>query len=216
MASENSADFVIVGGGTSGLVVANRLSEDPNIKVLVLEAGQDLTADPRVIVPAFWTALLGSDAVWQAQTVPQPSLKGRVLRQPRGKLLGGSSAINGQTFVPPARAEFRAWAGLGNPGWDWEGVQPYLKKSYTLIPPADEATRQHLGLDWVDEECHGKEGPIQVSFPGVKENPLCKAWVDAFRGIGKATTAGPLNDDSRFIHALMYFRSLFRKINWRI
>ena len=69
-------------------------------------------------------------------------------------------------------------------------MSPYVKKSYTLLPPLDQETRDHLGLDWIDEEYRGTDGPIQVSFPGVVQNPLCKAWVDAFRGLGKVTTGG--------------------------
>lgn len=188
--SSQPLDFIIVGGGTAGLVVANRLSEDPTVHVLVLEAGEDLTEDPRVIIPAMWTTLLGSDADWQFSTSAQPGLKDRSIRQPRGKVLGGSSAINGQTFVAPSRVEINAWGQLGNPGWDWEGLVPYFKKSYTLIPPADEATLRHLSIDWVDEAYRGTEGPLKISFPGVKENPLCKAWIDAFRGMHKLTTGG--------------------------
>ncbi|KAK7703101.1 hypothetical protein SLS64_009372 [Diaporthe eres] len=185
-----SPDYIIIGGGTSGLVVANRLSEDPSVQVLVLEAGDDLTADPRVNVPAFWTSLIGSDATWQFQTVPQPGLGGRSIRAPQGKALGGSSAVNGQAFIAPAQAEIDGWAKLGNPGWDWAGLAPSYKKAYTLVAPADQATRDHLGIDWINEEYRGISGPIQVSFPGVIQNPLCKAWIDAFRGLDKATNGG--------------------------
>lgn len=185
-----SPDYIIIGGGTSGLVVANRLSEDPAVQVLVLEAGDDLTADPRVNVPAFWTSLIGSDATWQYQTVPQPGLGGRSIRAPQGKALGGSSAINGQAFIAPAQAEIDGWAKLGNPGWDWAGLAPSYKKSYTLMPPMDQATLEHLGIDWINDEYRGTSGPIKVSFPGVIQNPLCKAWIDAFRGLNKATNGG--------------------------
>lgn len=185
-----SPDYIIIGGGTSGLVVANRLSEDPSVQVLVLEAGDDLTADPRVNVPAFWTSLIGSDATWHFQTVPQPGLGGRSIRAPQGKALGGSSAVNGQAFIAPAQAEIDGWAKLGNPGWDWAGLAPSYKKAYTLVPPADQATREHLGIDWINEEYRGTSGPIQVSFPGVIQNPLCKAWIDAFRGLNKVTNGG--------------------------
>lgn len=185
-----SPDYIIIGGGTSGLVVANRLSEDPDVQVLVLEAGQDLSADPRVNVPALFTTLMGSDAAWQYQSVPQPGLGGRTIREPQGKALGGSSAINGQSFIAPAQAEIDAWAKLGNPGWDWAGLVPSYKKSYTLIPPPDQATLDHLGIDWINEEYRGTSGPIKVSFPGIKENPLIKAWIDAFRAIDKVTSDG--------------------------
>jgi hypothetical protein len=66
---------------------------------------------------------------------------------------------------------------------------PSYKKSYTLLLPKDKATREHLGIDWIDEEYRGTEGPIKVSFPGVVQNPICKAWIDTFRGMDKATNA---------------------------
>ncbi|KUI71888.1 Oxygen-dependent choline dehydrogenase [Cytospora mali] len=193
MAARN---YIIIGGGTSGLVVANRLSENPDVQVLVLETGKDLSADPRVNVPALFTALLGSDAAWQYESVPQPGLGGRVIREPQGKALGGSSAINGQAFIAPAQADIDAWAKLGNPGWDWAGLKPSYKKSYTLIPPSDQATLDHLGVDWIDNEEHGTSGPIKVSFPGIIQNPLCKAWIDAFRSLNKVTTADPFSGNS--------------------
>ena len=195
MASPSEYDYIIVGGGTSGLVVANRLSEDAGARVLVLEAGGDLSADPRVNIPALWTSLLGSaDATWGYETEPQAGLAagglGRRVRAPQGRGLGGSSAVNGQAFIAPARADIDAWAALGSPGWGWDALAPFYRKSYTLVPPPDRATREHLGLDWIDDECSGTEGPLRVSFPGSLENPLCKAWVDAFRGMGMATSAG--------------------------
>lgn len=76
----SSADYIIIGGGTSGLVVANRLSEDPKIQVLVLEAGKDLSDDPRVNIPAFFTTLMGSDADWSYESAPQSGLGGRSIK----------------------------------------------------------------------------------------------------------------------------------------
>lgn len=191
-----SPDYIIIGGGTSGLVVANRVSEDPDVQVLVLEAGKDLSTDPRVNIPALFTALMGSDAAWQYQSVPQPGLGGRIIREPQGKALGGSSAINGQAFIAPAQSDIDAWAKLGNPGWDWAGLAPSYKKSYTLIPPPDQATLDHLGIDWISDEYRGTSGPIKVSFPGILQNPLCKAWIDAFRGMNKFTTGDPFSGNS--------------------
>lgn len=190
MTSQNDADYLIIGGGTSGLVLASRLSEDPHVNVVVVEAGENMAEDPRVNVPAFWTTLLGSEADWQYHTVPQDGLVGRSARVPQGKALGGSSAINGQAFIAPSHADIDAWASVGNEGWDWANLAPYYKKFYTLHPPADQATADHLGIDWIDEDHRGSDGPIQVSFPGVIENPLCKAWIDAFRGLGKLNTGG--------------------------
>ncbi|KAI0544664.1 hypothetical protein F4679DRAFT_564189 [Xylaria curta] len=196
MASQNSPDYIIVGGGTSGLVLANRLSENPSIKVVVLEAGKDLSLDPRVNIPALWTSLMGSDADWQYKSLPQQGLESRSIRQPQGKVLGGSSAINGQAFIAPGKAEIDGWAELGNPGWDWSSMVSSYKKSYTLIPPSDEATLKHLGIDWINNEYRGSSGPIKVSFPGVLENPLCKAWIESFQGLKMVTSADPFSGSS--------------------
>ncbi|PHH64778.1 hypothetical protein CDD81_4040 [Ophiocordyceps australis] len=196
MASSSTPDYIVVGGGTSGLVVASRLSEDAKVNVLVLEAGQDLSADPRVNVPGLWTTLLGSEADWHFRSVAQPGLNGRELGEPQGKGLGGSSAINGQAFIAPAQADIDAWANMGNNGWNWTSLVPSYKKAYTLIPPADAATREHLGIDWINDDFRGTQGPIQVSFPGVLENPLCKAWIDAFRGLHQITTGDPFSGNS--------------------
>lgn len=183
-------DYIIVGGGTAGLVLANRLTENPDIQVLVLEAGTDMTADPRVKTPGLWTILQGSELDWQYQSVPQEAMNGRRIREPQGKLLGGSSGINGQAFIAPGKGGIDAWAKKGSPGWDFDTLGPYYKKSYTLVLPEDQETRDYLGIDWVDEMYQGDSGPLRVGFPGVKENPLIKAWLDAFRDEDKITNAG--------------------------
>ncbi|KAI1341792.1 putative GMC oxidoreductase [Xylariaceae sp. FL0016] len=182
--ASSPAEYIIIGGGTSGLVV------------LVLEAGKDLSSDPTVNIPAFWTSLMGSDADWKYKTLPQKGLLDRRIQQPQGKALGGSSAINGQAFIAPAQSDIDAWETLGNPGWNWDSLVSSYKKSYTLTSPEDQATLDHLGIDWIDDKYRGKDGPVQVSFPGVKENPLCKAWIDAFRGLNKATDADPFSGNS--------------------
>lgn len=186
----DSPHYIVIGGGTSGLVVANRLSDDPANQVLVIEAGANMTADPRVNIPALWTSLMGSEADWQYETVAQAGLKGRAIKEPQGKVLGGSSAINGQAYIAPAQADIDAWETLGNKGWNWSSMVPFYKKSYTLNPPKDQETLDHLGINWISEEHRGTDGPIQVSFPGVVQNPLCKAWIDAFKGMNKITTGG--------------------------
>ncbi|KAL9119178.1 MAG: hypothetical protein Q9187_004265 [Circinaria calcarea] len=157
-------DFVIVGGGTARLVIAARLSEDPHTQVLVLEAGEDRMTDPRVTTPAFWPTLVGTDADWNFRTVEQTGLAGRSLMFPQGRLLGGSSAINGHAFVATSKVNVDAWAGLGNPGWDWFTMKRYFKKSYTLAKPSEAAVK-HLRINYIDENVIGTEGPIQASFP---------------------------------------------------
>ncbi|KAJ5930322.1 glucose-methanol-choline oxidoreductase [Penicillium verhagenii] len=190
------ADYVIVGGGTAGLVLACRLSEDPTKSVVVLEAGKDLTADPRVQIPAMWTTMMGSEGDWQLKTTPQSGLKDRVIRSTQGKLLGGSSAINGQAFIAPSKLVYDSWEKLGAEGWTWENVHPYHKKSYTIQLP-DPATRLHLGIDsWVDIDAQGSSGPLKISFPAVVQDPLAKAWVETYKGLGHDITADPFSGRS--------------------
>ncbi|KAI1119501.1 putative GMC oxidoreductase [Nemania sp. NC0429] len=161
MASTSTVDYIIIGGGTSGLVVANRLSENTETQVLVLEAGRDLTSDPRVNIPAFWTSLIGSKADWQYKTLPQADLERRCVRHPQRKAL-----------------------------------VPSYRKSYTLLPPLNQATLDHLEINWINEDYHGSSGPIKVSFPGVIQNPLCKAWIDTFKDMHKLTSADPFSGTS--------------------
>ncbi|EGC43458.1 glucose-methanol-choline oxidoreductase [Histoplasma capsulatum var. duboisii H88] len=190
-----AADYVIVGGGTAGLVLAARLSEDPGTSVVVLEAGTNHLEDPRVNIPALWTTLFGTDADWAFATVPQVTLGDRTINAAQGKMLGGSSGINGQAFVSASELVIDAWSKLGNEGWTWKNLHPYYKKSYTLNLPDDE-TCEHLGLNWVEPSAHGSSGPIQVSFPGQLQNPLVKAWVELFKSIGYDVTADPYSGAS--------------------
>ena len=116
----------------------------------------------------------------------------RVIKETQGKLLGGSSGINGQAFVAPTKAGIDGWAKLGATSWTWETLSPYYKKAFTLQLP-DEATRDHIGIHWVDPKVNGDSGPIKVSFPAVRQDPLSKAWVDTFQEIGYGVTADPFS-----------------------
>ncbi|KAK4204578.1 putative GMC oxidoreductase [Triangularia verruculosa] len=201
---EQQPDFVIVGGGTSGLVLAARLTEDPNISVLVLEAGREHTDDPRLRTPAFWLSVLGSaDFDWSYNTVPQRALGGKVIPLSQGRLLGGSSAINGLAFVANSKAAVDSWAALGNHGWDWETLSPYYKKFHTLSAPSNLAEK-HLRLSYVDSSVSGSTGPVQVSFPEETNDPLPSAWVDTIAGLGYPATSDPFSGQfsGAYINAL--------------
>ena len=142
-------DFVVVGGGSGGCTVAGRLSEDPNISVAVLDAGGK--NDNWVVTTPFALVLMVAGNVnnWAFNTVPQKGLNGRIGYQPRGKGLGGSSAINAMVYIRGHRADYDQWASLGNAGWSFADVLPYFK-------------RAENNADF-DGEYHGKGGPLAVN-----------------------------------------------------
>lgn len=107
-------------------------------------------------------------------------------------MLGGSSAINAEAWIPPSAAVVDAWESMGNPGWNWSTLAPYYRKSHTLILPDPEISA-HLGLRWVDEQVKGKNGPVQVSFLGVAEDPMSKAWNDSFKNLQHEMIGDPFS-----------------------
>ena len=185
-------DLIIVGGGTAGLVLANRLTEDPKIEVLVIEAGQNRNTDPKVLIPGLATTLYDDPLYdWSVSTVPQGHLNGKSVRHGRGKVLGGSSAINILALTYPSRASIDAWATLGNSGWNWAGLEAYYKKFHTFTPPSAE-TSKALSTDHVVEASQGTSGPIHGSFPE-HYGPLSSTWIKTFERLGLASTSDPLS-----------------------
>lgn len=144
-------DYVIVGGGSAGAVLAARLTEDPNVSVCLLEAGGNASSliirIPIGMIPIFGSN--GRIANWNYDTVPQPELNGRRGYQPRGKGLGGSSAINGMIYMRGHKSDYDDWDNLGCEGWNWDNCLPYFRR----------AENHELG----GNEFHGDSGPLQVS-----------------------------------------------------
>jgi choline dehydrogenase len=128
LAQDAPFDFVVVGAGSSGCVLANRLSADPRVRVLLLEAGPSGETDPQVLTPGRWVSLMGSAYDWGYRTEAEGGLGGRSILFPRGKLQGGSSAINAMAFIRGHRSSFDRWRELGNPGWGYEDVLPLFKR----------------------------------------------------------------------------------------
>ncbi|KAI9146707.1 GMC oxidoreductase [Paramyrothecium foliicola] len=166
MASE-SFDVIIVGGGTSGLVLANRLSEDSNLQFIVLESGQDRSGDPNTLTPGAWPLLANSPSDWTFQTVSQENIVKRITI-PQGKALGGSSAINSFLFTSTSKSTVDGWEKLGNMGWNFELYDKALKKSFTLHKP---------------EGITEGSGPLQLTLRSA-DGVLEKAWIDGLESLG--------------------------------
>jgi choline dehydrogenase len=163
-------DYVVVGAGTAGCVLASRLSEDPHTRVAVIEAGPP-DRHPLIHIPATVAAAIGRPGLnWRFVTVPQGHLAGRSIPIPRGHVLGGSGSINGMVYFRGHPTDFDDWAAAGNPGWSYREVLPYFLRS------------EH-NEDYPDSAYHGHGGPMNVTHIK-RPNPMTPAFFEAMRGLG--------------------------------
>ena len=161
-------DYIIVGAGSAGCVLAARLTEDLHARVLLLEAGGPDSARA-IHIPAAFSKLFKTAVDWNYSTEPEPQLHNRKLYWPRGKVLGGSSSINAMIYIRGNPADYDHWQDLGNAGWGFADVLPYFKKS----------ENQERG----GSEFHGVGGPIHVADPRCV-NPLTRTFLAAAHEIG--------------------------------
>ena len=162
-------DYIVVGAGSAGAAVANRLSADPRNKVLLLEAGR--ASHPWSVIPIGMARLITNPAAnWLYFSEPEAGTSGRRLPVPRGKLLGGSSSINGMVFVRGQAQDFDTWAQLGNRGWSYTEVLPFFKRMESYAGEGDDAFR-------------GREGPLRVTNPEPRD-PLFATIIKAAAQVG--------------------------------
>ena len=166
-----SYDFIVIGAGSAGAVVANRLSADPRNKVLLLEAGP--ASHPWSFIPVGSARLITNPAAnWLYSAEPEANTEGRRIPVPRGRLLGGSSAINGMAFVRGQAQDFDGWAQMGNQGWSYEDVLPLFRRMEAYDGGGDERFR-------------GRTGPLRVTNPEPRE-PIFQALIKAAGEVGIA------------------------------
>src|SRR5688572_18600475 len=162
-------DYIVVGAGSAGAAVANRLSADARNKVLLLEAGA--ASNPWSFLPVGSARLITNPkANWLYSSEPDASTNGRRLPVPRGKILGGSSAINGMAFVRGQAQDFDTWAQLGNRGWSYKDVLPFFKRMESYDGAGDDAFR-------------GRDGPLRVTNPEPRD-PIFAALIKAAGEVG--------------------------------
>jgi choline dehydrogenase len=171
--ADNQFDYIVVGAGSSGCVLANRLSQDEGNSVCLIEAGPK-DSSPWIHLPIGYGKTMWDPKVnWKFETEPDPGMNQRKIYWPRGKCLGGSSSINGLIFIRGQKEDYDGWKNLGNTGWGWDDVLPYFKRAE--------------GNDRLGEPLHSKTGPLKASsIP--KKHPLVESFIKSAVSLGVPET----------------------------
>ncbi|KAL2349746.1 choline dehydrogenase [Cryomyces antarcticus] len=187
---DHEADFIaVVGGGASGLTVANRLSEDPTVTVLVLEAGPADNGEAVIEVPQFVGQDVGGRYDWNLTTTPQTFLDGAARPMPQGRALGGGTILNAMLVNRGGQGDYNDWEALGNPGWSWTNMLPYFMKSERYTPVYSEDIAAQFSIRY-DPGVHGFDGPLNVSYPKYFYNASAN-FFDALTELGIPTAFDP-------------------------
>ncbi|KAG8405571.1 hypothetical protein J3458_022217 [Metarhizium acridum] len=174
-------DYIIIGGGTSGLVVANRLSEDSNVSVLVIEAGNSVLNNPNVTNVGGYGLAFGTDIDWQYKSVNQTYGGNRELVYRAGKAVAGTSAINGMAYTRAEDVQIDAWQTIGNEGWTWKKLLPYYLQSENLTIPSQNQVSKGASYN---PSLHGTFGPLDVGFYDIPDNDFTGILNATINGLG--------------------------------
>lgn len=208
-------DYIIIGAGSAGCVLAHRLSANPAIQVLLLEAGGP-DKKMEIHIPAAYSKLNRTEVDWGFETEPQPHVLNRKMYLPRGKALGGSSSTNAMAYVRGNRADYDQWAALGNEGWSYEDVLPYFKKS------------EHN--EQIHNEYHGQGGPLNVTYATGYRTPVAEAFVKAcaekgipenldYNGaeqVGTSLFQFTIKDQKRWSTATAFLKPILNRSNLKV
>lgn len=171
-------DYIIIGTGTAGCVLANRLSEDPSKTVLAIESGHSDLKQVFSRIPAAFARLFGTAADYAIWTTPQRDCNGRELCWPRGKMIGGCSSINAMIYNRGSPQDYDEWERLGNSGWAFKDVEPFMRKSESFNPSIH--PDQRLSYDELNQ--HGQSGPWKIGYSHIA--PISKVFIDACAAVG--------------------------------
>ncbi|KJK77220.1 hypothetical protein H634G_07527 [Metarhizium anisopliae BRIP 53293] len=174
-------DYIVIGGGTSGLVIANRLSEDRNVSVLVIEAGKSVLNNANVTDVDGYGLAFGTDIDWQYKSVNQTYGGNKELVFRAGKAVAGTSAINGMAYTRAEDVQIDAWQTIGNEGWTWEKLLPYYLQSEKLTIPSQSQVSKGASYN---ASLHGKSGPLDVGFFDIPDNDLTGVLNTTMNGLG--------------------------------
>jgi choline dehydrogenase-like flavoprotein len=215
MQSAGMYDYIVVGAGSAGCVVAARLSENPRAKVLLLEAGKS-DAKQEIRIPAAFSKLFHSEYDWDFHTEPEPATANRPRYWPRGKTLGGSSSLNAMMYVRGHRSDYDLWRQAGNAGWSYDDVLPLFRRS------------ERFGGAGGEPDYHGSDGPLLVTSQR-SPNPMTQAFVAAGESLGLARvdingasqdgiglTHVNQKDGRRWSTADAFLRPAMRRVNLRV
>ncbi|KAJ5587199.1 uncharacterized protein N7459_002964 [Penicillium hispanicum] len=211
----NSYDYIVIGGGTSGLVVANRLSELETVNVLVIEAGDSVYNNPNVTSTSGYGEAFGTPIDWAYQTVDQEFGGGHSLTVRAGKALGGTSTINGMVYLRAQSAQIDAWETAGNTGWSWQTLFPYYRKGEQLQVPSDYSFLDGSGVTYEPAD-HGYKGPLKVGWSSNQLNDgLAQKLNTTYQNM---TVPIPYNEDpngGQMVGYSLYPKTVDSKLNIR-